>query len=246
MEISVIFPCYNEEKSIHATMERALPALREQFDAFEIILVEDASKDCSPAICDALAAQHTEIRVLHNAKNMGQGASLVRGFRAARYGLVTHNAMDYPFDFRDFRLLLPALKEADIVVAARKRRAGYTAYRILTSVVHRLLLHLMFPPKLRDYSFIQIYPRAVWKKIAVEARSTAFVAPEALIRAHDMGYRIKEIIIEYHPRTAGKATAGAPKVILSSLRDMLFFWWKRRMGRTPRTLVRNQSAAGIK
>jgi dolichol-phosphate mannosyltransferase len=242
MRISVVFACYNEESNIQATIEHALSSLREQCDAFEIILVEDASNDHSPAICDALAAQHSEIRVLHNPRNMGQGASLVRGFQSARYELVTHNAMDYPFDLRDLRLLAPALREADVVVAARRSRAGYTPYRVLTSVVHKFLLHLLFPLKLSDYNFVQLYPRAVWENVKVEARSTAFLTPEALIRAHDMGYRIREIMIDYHPRTKGTATSGKPKVIWASLKDMGRFWWKRLLGRTPRAAAYTQGS----
>jgi hypothetical protein len=70
--------------------------------------------------------------------------------------------------------------------------------------------------------------------VKVEARSTAFLTPEALIRAYDLGYRVCEVEIEYHPRTAGVATSGKPKVILHSLRDMFSFWWKRLRRRTPR------------
>ncbi|MBZ5727242.1 MAG: glycosyltransferase family 2 protein [Acidobacteriia bacterium] len=241
MGISVVFAAYNEEKNVVSAMARALEALRAQFEKFEIIIVEDASRDGTAAICDQLAAAHPEIRVLHNEKNMGQGASLVRGFAAARHEFVTHNAMDYPFDLRDLAVMMPLLQEADIVVAARKSRAGYSPYRVLTSAVHRTLLHLLFPLRLRDYNFVQVYPRAVWQAVKVEARSTAFLTPEALIRAHDLGYRVKEVEIEYHPRTAGVATSGRPKVILHSLGDMFRFWWKRARRRTPRAAGRSTS-----
>jgi hypothetical protein len=65
----------------------------------------------------------------------------------------------------------------------------------------------------------------------VEARSTAFLTPEALIRAHDLGYRIREVEIEYLPRIAGKASSGSAKVIARSLKDMFRFWVKRTLGR---------------
>ncbi len=234
MEISVVFAAYNEEASVEAAIERALDALRPQFTAFEIIIVEDASTDSTPELCDRLAAAHPEIRVLHNPRNLGQGGSLVRGFRDARYEWVIHNAMDYPFDLGDLRLMTPLVDRADIVVAARRSRAGYSSYRVLTSVVHRTLLHVLFPLRLRDYNFVQLYRRSVWEAVQVEARSTAFLTPEALIRAYDLGHRIEEVEIDYHPRTAGVATSGKPKVILHTLRDMFCFWGKRVLRRTPR------------
>ncbi len=232
--ISVVFAAYNEEKSVRATIALALEALRERFPAFEILIVEDASRDATPSICDELAGRYPEVRILHNERNMGQGASLVRGFQQARYEYVIHNAIDYPFDLRDLDYLVPLMAEADIVVAARKSRAGYSPYRVLTSVVHRKLLHLLFPLHLHDYNFVQLYRRGVWQNLRVESRSTAFLTPEALLRAYDLGYRIKEVEIEYHPRTEGVATSGKPKVIIRSLRDMLSFWWKRTRGQTPR------------
>jgi glycosyltransferase involved in cell wall biosynthesis len=234
MGISVVFPAYNEEMNIRPTIERALEAMKSLGQEFEILIVDDRSTDATGSIADQLAAEHAEIRVLHNTRNMGQGASLVRGFGEARYDLLTHNGMDYPFDLRDLSKMLPLTKEADIVVAARTARTGYSRYRVLTSVVHKALLRLLFPPRLSDYGFVQIYPRPVWQALNVEARSTAFMVPEALIRAHDMGYRIKEVKIEYLPRLAGEATSGKPKVILHTLRDMFFFWWKRLLRRTPR------------
>ncbi len=243
MQISVVFPCYNEEENIRGAMERAVTALAEQFDAFEILLVDDASQDATPWICDELAVRHPQIRVLHNAKNIGQGASIVRGFQNARYDLVLHNAMDYPFDLRDLRAMVPLLRDADIVVAVRRERAGYSLYRVLTSIVHKTLLHLLFPLRLSDYNFVQLYPRTVWEHVKVEARSTAFLTPEALIRAHDLGYRIVEIPIEYHARVAGIATSGRPKVILASLRDMIHFWWKRLLRRTPRAAAIGQASS---
>ncbi len=232
--ISIIMPSYNEELNIRSTMEKSLQAMRELGRDFEIIIINDHSEDETGRIADELAVANPEIRVLHNERNLGAGGSAVRGFKQARYELVTHNAMDYPFDLRDLPKLLQYCGEADIISAARTSRAGYSPYRVLTSVVHKFLLHTLFPLKLSDYNFTQVYPRAVWEAIRVEGHSTAFLTPEAMIRAYDMGYRVKEVKIEYHPRLAGEATSGKPKVILHTLRDMFSFWLKRLLGRTPR------------
>ena len=227
--ISVVFPAYNEEMNIRPTIEQALEAMRSLGQPFEILIVDDCSADSTGPIADELAAANSQIRVLHNPRNAGQGECIFLGFQNARYDLFIHDAMDYPFDLRDLARMLPLCAEADVIVAARASRAGYSAYRVLTSVVHRALLHLLFPPHLSDYSFVQLFPRAVWEAIKVESHATAFLMPEALIRAHQMGYRIKEVKTEYHARPAGVATAGQPKVILRSLRDMLAFWCKMHL-----------------
>ena len=231
MEISVIYPGYNEEESIRGTILRSLEALRPRFERFEIIIVDDCGRDATGRIADELAAQHPEIVVLHNPRNMGQAESILRGFRHARYPLVTHNGMDYVFDLCDLDRMLPLLAEADIVVAVRQQRAGYSSYRKLISHINLGMLHLFFDLRLSDYNFIQIYPKSYLDRVEPISRSAGFVTPELLFRAHDMGLRVKEVKIPYHARTTGVATAGNPRIVLASLKDLLRFWWLRLCGR---------------
>jgi len=224
VQVTVIFPAFNEEGSIRRTMELALEALHAQFDTFEILVVDDASRDNTGNIADELAATHPEIRVIHHSRNQGAGQAFFTGIQQARGELLTHNAIDYPFDLRDLPKLTRLMLGADIVVASRKRRAGYSAYRILTSVVNRRLLRLLFDLHLRDYNFTQLYRRAVFDSIQVESRGTAFVTPEILIRAQAAGFRIREVEIEYHPRMTGVPMSGRPRVIVASLKGMFRLW----------------------
>lgn len=232
MEITVIFPAYNEEENIRQTVDRALAALRPRFERFEILIVDDCGSDATGKIADELAGRHPEIRVLHNPRNLGAGASVLRGIRHARYALVTHNSMDYPFDLCDLDRMLPLLAETDIVVAARKRRAGYTSYRKFISRVNIGLLHLLFPLRLSDYNFTQIYPKTYLDRVEVVSTSAGFVTPELLIRAVDMGLRVEAVEIAYSPRLKGQATSGNPRIVLHSLADLLRFWWLRSRGGT--------------
>jgi glycosyltransferase involved in cell wall biosynthesis len=227
MEISVVLPAYDEEKNILKTISLTLEALRSQFERFEIIIIDDASSDATGKIADALAAEHPEIIVIHNEKNLGQGACQIKGFRTAKYELVTHNGMDYPFDFRDLSKMLPFLASADVVVAVRTGRPGYTLFRKFISFANRTLMNLLFPLHLRDYNFIQVYRKRVLDAISVDAGSAGFVVPEILIRAYDAGFRIRGIPIEYHAREAGEAKCGSLRVICRSTRELLRFWWNR-------------------
>jgi glycosyltransferase involved in cell wall biosynthesis len=209
-------------------MRSCLAALRAQVDEFEIIIVDDASKDSTGSIADRLSAANPQIRVIHNPRNMGQGASLVIGFRNAKHSLVIHNAMDYPFDLNDLGKMLNLLPDADIVVATRTSRAGYSLYRRIVSLTNVALLNLLFGVGLRDYSFVQLYRREVLKVIPMELQSTGFLVPGILIQASDLGLRIRQVQVDYLPRRCGKATSGDPRVILRSLCDIFRFWCRRR------------------
>jgi len=246
VNISVIFPAYNEAASLGPTIERALAALRPRFAEFEVIIVDDASTDATGQAARDLTRVHPEVRVIRNATNLGQGHSILVGFQHARGDVVLHNAVDYPFDLRDLDRMVPLLLAgADVVVAQRLRRSGYTSYRKLLSVVNRGLLQLLFGLKLYDYNFVQLYRREVVRAVRVQARSTGFVTPELLIRAHDAGFRLVETDVEYHPRVSGTATSGRPRIIIASLRDMFRFWWERRRMRARR--ASNESiTAGVR
>lgn len=228
-ELTVIFPAYNEQEGLEDTIGRAMEALDKVVPSYEILIVNDCSKDATGEIADRLAEQFPTVRVIHNEVNLRQGGSLLKAFPEARGRLVIHNGVDYPFDLVDLRLMLPLMEQAHIVVAARASSGGQGVYRALISGVNRALLRVLFGLPISDFNFVQLYRREVLDEIRPDSASTGFLTPEMLIRAHDLGYRLEEVTVPYHPRLTGVATAGRPGVVLESLRDLLRFWWSRRL-----------------
>lgn len=231
MEITVVYPAYNESENVRATLTKSVETLREITASFEVLVIDDGSRDGTAEIVEEMARVHPEIRFLRNEQNIGQGSTLKKGFAEAKLEWVMHNAMDYPFDLQDLRKLDPLLGSADVIVVSRKTRSGYSLYRVVLSAGNRLLLRALFGLPVRDLNFVQLYRRCVFDSVQAETNSTAFLTPELVIRANDQGFRVREIEIEYHPRLHGVATAGKLSVVCSSLRDMLRFWIVRRTGR---------------
>jgi glycosyltransferase involved in cell wall biosynthesis len=230
--ITVIFPAYNEEQNIRGAIQSAMEAMLPRFNSFELLIINDGSTDKTGEIAEELARTYPgRITVLHNQRNLGLGETLYRGYESAYGELVIQNAMDSPLDLRDLDKMTPLLAEADVIVAVRTSHAGYSRYRLLTSKVNRALLRFLFRPRLRDYNYTQLFKKQVLQAARPTSRSTIFIAPEVLIRAHELGFRIKEIDIDYHPRLAGKATSGKPSVIIRSLIDMSAFWLKHLFAR---------------
>ena len=243
--ITVIFPAYNEELNVRRSIERAIEAMSPRFEIFELLIIDDGSRDNTASIAKELALIHPEITFLQNERNLGLGETLYRAFHCAKGELVIQNAMDYPLDLCDLDKMIPVLDEADVVVAVRKAFAGYTPYRKLTSRVNRALLRLLFKPRLRDYNYTQLFKKEVLQAAKPTSRSTVFIAPEIIIRAFDLGFRIKEVEVDFHPRLAGEATSGKPMTILRSVRDMFAFWIKRLVASRPANLSRNPTASVI-
>lgn len=220
LSLSVVFPAYNESGNIERTIPRAVETLRGMVGRFEVLLIDDCSKDDTYAIAERLAAEYPEVRLEKNPVNMRQGATLARGFGMAKMDLVTHNAMDYPFHFEDLPALLRHFPEADVVVASRKTYPGTTAPRRFVSWTNRAIIRTLFGTRFHDYNFIQIYKRSVLEQLPALSTATSFITPEKIIRAHRRGMRVVEVEVDYHRRELGTPSSANVKNIKQALRDM--------------------------
>ena len=119
-KLSLVVPCYNEEKTLAGIVERVL-ALRSEELALEIIIVDDCSKDKSWETAQALAAQHPEISLAKHEVNMGKGAALRTGFLKATGDFVGIQDADMEYDPQDYLLMLEPLLDgrADVVYGSR-------------------------------------------------------------------------------------------------------------------------------
>ena len=104
--ISVVLPAYNEEALIAQTITRCVDVLSIIAPDYEIVVVDDGSRDRTGAIADDFAAGNPRIRVVHNQPNRGYGGALIAGFDAASKPLLFFMDSDGQFDIQDLALLL--------------------------------------------------------------------------------------------------------------------------------------------
>jgi glycosyltransferase involved in cell wall biosynthesis len=231
VSLSVVMPAYNEAANVDATIPKALAALRELVGTFELIVIDDASTDDTLLRAQRLADGAPELVLVSNDENLRQGGSLRKGFALARHDLVTHNAMDYPFDYRDLPTLLERLPDADVIVARRRTYPGTSSSRRAVSWVNRRLLRLLFHAPVNDYNFVQVYRRAVLESQPSRSEATSFITAEKIIRAAHAGWRVVEVEVPYHPRVTGRASSANYANIKRALLDMARLrWalWRRR------------------
>jgi glycosyltransferase involved in cell wall biosynthesis len=235
LSLSVVLPAYNEEQNIERTLPRAVESLRRLVGSFEVILIDDCSQDRTAELGAALAERFAEIRLVRNPVNLRQGGCLQKGFELARHEWVTHNAMDYPFDFDDLPVLLRHLPEADLVVASRRSYPGTSAARRFVSWSNRTLIGTLFGTRISDYNFVQIYRRSVLDALPSLSSATSFITAEKIIRACRSGLRVVVVEIDYHARLAGRPSSANLKNIRWAVRDMARLWLElRRQERTGR------------
>jgi len=231
--LSFFFPAHNEAANIEALVLEALAALPALADDFEIIAVDDGSRDETPQIADRLAAEHAPVRAVHHPVNRGYGAAVRTGLAAARHPLVFFTDGDRQFRVADLARLLDRLAEdddPDVVVGYRLRRAD-PLVRLLYARAYRLALRIFYGLPVRDPDCaFKLFRRAALEDIQLESGG-AFMSAELLIKLRQRGRLIVEAGVAHYPRTAGSPSGANPKVVLRAVRD---FWrlrlrlWLRR------------------
>jgi glycosyltransferase involved in cell wall biosynthesis len=232
--LSYFFPAHNEEANLEGLVDEALATLSLLAETFEIIAVDDGSRDATPSIADDLAARHPDVvRAVHHPTNLGYGAALRSGFAAARYELVAFTDGDRQFHVADIGRLTERLAAADapdVVVGFRIKRADpfiRTAY----ARAYRLANRIFFRLKVTDVDCAsKLFRREALEGIHVESDG-AFFSAELLIKLGAAGRSIAEVGVPHYPRTAGSATGAKPSVIGKAVRDFwrlrLYMWVNR-------------------
>ncbi|HUG55689.1 MAG TPA: glycosyltransferase family 2 protein [Candidatus Limnocylindrales bacterium] len=230
--LTFFFPAYDEEENVAAVVESALEVLPRFADAFDVVVVDDGSRDRTGEIADSLAAKHPEVRVIHHPKNRGYGGAVRSGLASARRPFVFYTDGDRQFDLNDLGRLVAALEDADAVVGYRlKRRDPFR--RLVIAWVYNRLIRLLFGGGWRDVDCaFKLFRTEVFTRVPLElVRSNgAFFSPELLIVLRARGARVRQVGVPHYPRTLGEEKGATPRVVLRAIRDLLLLRW--RLSRT--------------
>ena len=226
--LSYFFPAHNEEANLEGLVEEALAVLPTLAETFEIIAVNDGSKDRTREIADALADRYPDVvRAVHHPTNYGYGAALRSGFAASRYELITFTDGDRQFKVADLGRLTARLAQPDrpdVVVGFRIKRAD-PLVRTLYARAYRLANRIFFGLKVTDVDCAaKLFRREALEDIRVESGG-AFFSAELLIKLRAAGRTVVEVGVPHYARTAGSATGAKPSVILRAVRD----FWRLRL-----------------
>jgi len=220
ISISVFLPCYNEEGNIARTVEKACAVLEQLGADYELIIVNDGSSDDTARIAEKIAAQNPAVKVVHHSANLGYGAALQSGLKAASKNLIFYTDGDGQFDFAEMPPLLDLIEQYDIVSCYRLNRQE-SIIRKFNGWCWTKLVCLLFGLKLRDIDCaFKLYKREIFD--GMELSSTgALIDAEILARAVGKGYKITQKGVHHLPRTAGKQTGADFHVILRAFSELL-------------------------
>ncbi|MEA2518994.1 MAG: hypothetical protein QOF49_1074 [Chloroflexota bacterium] len=225
--LSYFFPAHNEEANLEGLVSEALETLPGLADEFEIVIVNDGSRDTTGRIADDLtAANPGVVRAVHHPVNLGYGAALLSGFQAARHEHVAFTDGDRQFRVADLGSLIDRMAASDrpdVVVGFRIKRAD-PLVRTLYARAYRLANRIFFGLQVRDVDCAcKLFRRSALEGIGVESGG-AFFSAELLIKLQAAGRSVAEVGVPHYARMAGSPTGAKPSVVFRAVRD---FWLLR-------------------
>ena len=209
--LSVIIPVYDEEENVPGLCDRLFEMLRRLPYSFEVIAVNDGSKDGSLEALRREAEKHPELRVVDFRRNFGQTAALMAGIDYSAGEIIVSIDADLQNDPDDIPMLVAKLAEGyDVVSGWRKDRQDAAVRRVLVSRIANFIISLVSGVKLADYGCtLKAYRRDVVKGIRLYGEMHRFIP----IYASWMGARVVEMPVRHHARRFGRSKYGLGRVI---------------------------------
>jgi len=224
-ELSIVFPAYNEEENVAEAARRAVEAVQVAgISDYEILFVDDGSRDGTAARVEALAAENPRIRLIRHGKNQGYAMALKSGFDAAAKKYLFYSDSDNQFDLKELKNFLPAIQDYDMVCGFRIYRFDPFS-RLVLAWGYNLVARTLFRIRVRDIDCaFKLFRREVFDRIEIESKKF-FVDTEILAKASRLKLRVNEIGVRHYPRPAGESTV-RPSHVISTLRELMEMWVK--------------------
>ncbi|MBI2028423.1 MAG: glycosyltransferase family 2 protein [Candidatus Levybacteria bacterium] len=220
--LTLSIPAYNEEDNLGLVIKNTVTNAPKFLSDFEIIIINDGSKDKTGEIADLFAKKYRFIRVIHQ-ENKGYGEAMLRGIKEARKEFVAYMPADGQFLIEDMKYCLPLMRDADLILGARGSRADYTVYRLFLSYTYLIILKILFGISFQDVNWLNIWRTKEVQKLKISSLGI-FLLAEIVIRFQKKRLIVVEAPSNYRPRIGGKAKNAKPSIALRTLFDALRLW----------------------
>ena len=222
--LSFFFPAYNDGGTIASLVIRAVQTISRFTPNFEVIIVNDGSKDATGEIADELARTYPQVRVIHHQQNRGYGGALRTGFSSATKDLIAYTDGDAQYDPAEIEVLWKQLTpEADIVTGYKISRAD-PLHRIIIGRVYHHMVKLLFRLQVRDVDCdFRLMRREIFDRVRLE-RDTGVICLEMMRKIQDAGFRVVEVPVHHYHRTHGRSQFFNVRRVFWTGVDVLKLW----------------------
>lgn len=223
MDISVVVPVYNEEESLPILIQRLVEVLGPLGKTYEMIFVDDGSRDRSREILKSMVPKYPQIRVLGFKYNGGESAALYAGLREARGEVIITLDADLQNDPNDFPAMLEYLKEYDMVTGWRQKRKDSWVKRITSAIANRIRNRLSDESIQDSACTLRVCKRECLQNLKLYKGMHRFMP--TLVKME--GFRVIEIPVAHHPRRFGVSKYTTWNRMWCTFADLLAVRWMK-------------------
>ena len=225
LSITAFFPVYNDQHTIESLVRTAGEELSKVTDDFEVLVVNDGSKDDSRAVLEGLASELPWLRIIHHDQNMGYGRALISGFQNAQKDLVFYTDGDGQYDVREIHKLLAELKPGVDLVNGYKTNRADAWYRIWIGRLYQLAMKRFFRLSIRDVDCdFRLFRRRVFEKISLGSTS-GIICVEMAKKFEQAGFLMAEVPVTHLPRLYGRSEFFRFRHLICTFGGLARIWW---------------------
>jgi dolichol-phosphate mannosyltransferase len=224
LDLSIVVPIYNEAENLPLLLDSFTQSLRDSKYSYEIICVDDGSRDGSTDILKREAVVRPELKAVILRRNFGQTAAMAAGFNSASGRIIVTLDGDLQNDPQDISLMVSTLEEGyDLVSGWRKYRKDAKISRLLPSKIANWLIGRVTGVKLHDYGCsLKAYRAELVSDMKLYGELHRFLPALAFIE----GANITEVPVQHHARQFGKSKYGIDRTF-RVLMDLLTIYFMK-------------------
>ncbi len=223
--LSIIIPARDEESCIVGTVRQVLKAAADSGLEYEVVVVNDHSRDNTFRLLNELAAENRRVRVFNNPANAGLGAALREGFRRASGDAILYTDADLPCNMSELNTALALMRRdnADIVTAYKSGYERYGLRRMAYSFAYNRIVDMFLHLRMHDVNFsFKLFKRDKLAKLDLRSEGS-FINAELFAVSRRAGYSISEFPVRYLPRAGGESKLDNFGNIFKIIREMAGF-----------------------
>jgi glycosyltransferase involved in cell wall biosynthesis len=227
LSISAFFPAHNDAGTIPSMVMTVRLALRELTDDYEIVVVNDSSKDHTALLLDELARLYPhEVRIIHHPQNRGYGGALRTGFSSSTKDWIFYTDGDAQYDPRELKVLAAMVTpEVDLINGWKIERHD-PIYRIIIGRIYQHIIKFAFNLKLKDVDCdFRLMRRAIFDKVELTYDS-GVICVEMMKKIQDAGFSLMETPVHHFYRAYGKSQFFNFPRLIQVARDLFKLWWQ--------------------
>ena len=225
LSISAFFPAYNDAGTIASMVVTTLLTLRELSDDYEVLVINDGSKDHTAQVLDELARVYpNEVRIIHHPQNRGYGGALRSGFANASKEWIFYTDGDAQYDPREIKLLAALVRDDIDFVNGWKLERHDPLHRIVIGRLYQYIVKLSFSLRLKDVDCdFRLMRRRVFDRVALESES-GVICVELMKKVQDAGFSLAETPVHHFHRAYGKSQFFNFSRLVRVARDLSKLW----------------------